>query len=98
VIVETPDFVACRIQVKVSSGSAFVVHRDKYKGMLLVYVWHIEVSTQTIAFASCTLVSDRLGRKRAFIINGRHFKLIPRFKNLVLGFAKNYGPFLKTDS
>lgn len=49
--IETPDFVACRIQVKVSSGSAFVVHREKYKGMLLVYVWHINNSSQTIAYA-----------------------------------------------
>ncbi|MHB8391197.1 MAG: hypothetical protein ACYDBH_16705 [Acidobacteriaceae bacterium] len=49
--IETPDFIACRIQVKVSSGPSFLVYREKYKGMLLAYVWNIDDSTKTMAYA-----------------------------------------------
>jgi hypothetical protein len=49
--IESPRFSACRVQLKVSSTCAFVVHREKYEGMLLVYVWHVQDSKKTIAYA-----------------------------------------------
>jgi hypothetical protein len=49
--IEHPRFLACPIQLKVSSKSAFVVYREKHQGMLLVYVWHVTDSAKTTALA-----------------------------------------------
>ncbi len=48
---EYPRFIACPIQLKVSSKSAFCVYREKHKGMLLVYVWHVQDPPKTVALA-----------------------------------------------
>jgi hypothetical protein len=68
--IEARDFVACRIQVKVSTGSAFVVHREKYKGMLLVYVWQVKDSRPTIAFAMTSAEACGIAKKMRWTKNG----------------------------
>lgn len=47
------DFIACPIQVKASTGSMFSVHPkyEKFHRMLLVYVWNVSDSQQTVAYA-----------------------------------------------
>ena|SRR5258708_344035 len=58
--VETQRFKACRIQIKVSTDSAFVAYREKYSGMLMVYIWHIDDSQRTVAFAMNALQARRI--------------------------------------
>jgi hypothetical protein len=58
--VETQRFRACRIQIKVSTGSAFVAHREQYDGMLMVYIWHIDKPQETVAFAMRTWQARRI--------------------------------------
>jgi hypothetical protein len=58
--VETQGFRACRIQIKVSRGSAFKVYREGYSGMLMVYIWHIYDPQKTVAFAMKTAEARRI--------------------------------------
>jgi hypothetical protein len=58
--VETQRFRACRIQIKVSTDSAFVAYREQYSGMLMVYIWQIDNPQQTVAFAMRTAEARRI--------------------------------------
>ena len=60
---EHPRFIACPIQLKVSSKSAFCVYREKRKGMLLVYVWHVQDSAKTVALAMTWKEAEAIAQK-----------------------------------
>jgi len=60
---EFPQFIACPIQLKVSSKSAFCVYREKHRGMLLVYVWHVQDSSKTVALAMTWKEAEAIAQK-----------------------------------
>jgi hypothetical protein len=49
--IHPPKFIACPIQVKSSLKPQFTVYDKEYNGMLLVFVWHVDDSTKTVAYA-----------------------------------------------
>ena len=64
---DPPQFLACPIQIKVSSRPAFTVYDKKYRGMLLVYVWYVDDSTKTAAYALTWAEAHSIAAQKGWI-------------------------------
>lgn len=65
--VDPPHFMACPIQVKASSGPSFTAYEQKYRGMLLVFVWYVNESTKTVAYAMTFTEAHRIAVRRGWV-------------------------------